>query len=59
MYTLTLTLTLTRCGDGSAAALGRQCPALTSLNLELLTKLTDLGVQAAVRGTLTLLQPQP
>ena len=55
----TRTRTRTRCGDGSAAALGRHCPALTSLNLELLSKLTDIGVQAAVRGTLTLLQPQP
>lgn len=42
-----------RCGDGAAAALGRHCSSLTSLNLELLTKLTDIGVQAVVRGTLT------
>ena len=38
------------CGDRTAEALGLHCRGLTSLNLELLTALTDLGVQAVVRG---------
>ena len=38
------------CGDATAEALGRHCRQLISLNLELLTALTDIGVQAVVRG---------
>ena len=38
------------CGDGTATALGRHCRRLSSLNLELLPKLSDIGVQSVVRG---------
>ena len=39
-----------RCGDGTAEAIGRHCRQLTALNMEVLNKLTDVGMQHVVCG---------
>lgn len=40
----------TRCGDGACKSLGHHTPCLERCELDLLQRITDVGVQAIVRG---------
>jgi hypothetical protein len=40
----------TRCGDGACKSVGHHCSRLERCELELLQRVTDVGVQAIVRG---------